>query len=55
MKKVTKVTRQRKPGRYNVYLDDEFALAVDEKILIKYNLFKDTELEDEDIKEMLQS
>lgn len=52
MKKVTKVTRQRKPGRYNVYLDDEFALAVDEKILIKYNLFKDTELEDEDIKEI---
>lgn len=49
---MTKVTRQRKPGRYNVYLDDEFALAVDEKILIKYNLFKDTELEDEDIKEI---
>ena len=52
MKKVTKVTRQRKPGRYNVYLDDEFALAVDEKILIKYNLFKDTELSDEDLKKI---
>ena len=28
MKKVTKVTRQRKPGRYNVYLDDEFDWAL---------------------------
>jgi regulatory protein len=52
MKKVTKVTRQRKPGRYNVYLDDEFALAVDEKILIKYDLFKGTELEDDALKEI---
>ncbi|MCM0583345.1 RecX family transcriptional regulator [Weissella diestrammenae] len=42
MAKVTRVTSTRKPGRYNIYLDDEFAFAVDEKILTSYQLFKDT-------------
>ena len=44
MAAITKVTRQRKPGRYNIYIDDDYAFAVDETILIKYNLFKGTDL-----------
>jgi regulatory protein len=55
MKTVTKVTRQRRPGRYNVYLDDDFALAVDEKILIKYDLFKGTELEEDQLDEIVNA
>lgn len=52
MATVTKVTQQKRPGRYNIYLDDEFALAVDEKILIDYNLFKGTELTESQIAEV---
>ncbi|SUP53035.1 Regulatory protein recX [Weissella viridescens] len=43
---VTKVTQQKRPGRYNIYLDDEFAIAVDENILIRFDLFKGTEVSD---------
>lgn len=49
MPTVTKVTQQRRAGRYNIYLDDEYAFAVDEKVLITYNLFKGTELDEVDI------
>lgn len=52
MQTVTKVTRQRRKGRYNVYLDDEYAFAVDEKILISYNLFKGTTLDETAIDEI---
>lgn len=47
MSTVTRVQQQRRPGRYNIYLDDQFAVAVDEKILIQYNLFKGTEVSEE--------
>lgn len=49
MPTVTKVTQQRRAGRYNIYLDDDYAFAVDEKVLITYNLFKGANLEDADI------
>ncbi|MGY3738019.1 RecX family transcriptional regulator [Weissella soli] len=49
MPKVTKTTRTRTPGRYNIYLDDEFAFAVDEKVLIKYNLFPETAFTSDEI------
>lgn len=49
MPTVTKVTQQRRAGRYNIYLDDEYAFAVDEKVLITYNLFKGTELDEANI------
>ncbi|KRN75484.1 recX protein [Weissella kandleri] len=44
MATVTRVTQTRRPGRYNIYLDDEFAFAVAEKILLDFNLFKGTEV-----------
>ncbi|ATF40759.1 recombinase RecX [Weissella paramesenteroides] len=52
MQTVTKVTRQRRMGRYNIYLDDEYAFAVDEKILITYNLFKGATLDDAAIEQI---
>ncbi|USS89428.1 RecX family transcriptional regulator [Fructilactobacillus cliffordii] len=38
--KVTKVEAQKRPGRYNIYLDDEYAFPVSEEVLIQYHLFK---------------
>lgn len=52
MPKVTKTTRTRTPGRYNIYLNDEFAFAVDEKVLIKYDLFPETEFTTEEIEDI---
>jgi len=52
MATITKVTQQLKPGRYNIYVDDEYAFAVDETILIKYNLFKGTQLTPEEINQI---
>ncbi|RRG18836.1 recombinase RecX [Weissella viridescens] len=49
---VTKVTQQKRPGRYNIYLDDTFAIAIDENILIRFNLFKGTEVSDEMLAEV---
>jgi len=47
MRTITRVTQQKRPGRYNIFLDDDYGFAVDEKILIQYNLFKGTKLDDE--------
>lgn len=55
MKLVTKVSQQRRPGRYNIYLDDTYAFAVDEKVLISYNLFKGTQLDDAMIEDVLSA
>lgn len=49
MAKVTRVQQQRRPGRYNIYLDDEFAIAVDEKILIQFDLFKGRHLDEDEL------
>lgn len=46
MAKVTRVTQTKRNQRYNIYLDDEFAFAVAEKILIQFNLFKGTQVDD---------
>lgn len=42
--KVTKVESQKRPGRYNVYLNDEYAFPISEEVLIKFAIFKGTEL-----------
>ncbi|AVH75556.1 RecX family transcriptional regulator [Weissella koreensis] len=47
MAEVTRVTQTKKNQRYNIYLDDKFAFAVAEKILIQFNLFKGTKVDDE--------
>lgn len=56
MKKITKIEYQKKnKDRLNIYLDDEYAFAIDINILIKYSLKKDMLLDDELIDEILKS
>lgn len=41
---ITKITTQRRKGRYNIFLDEKYAFAVDEALLIKHMLRKDMEI-----------
>ena len=53
MKVITKIGRQKNnPERYNIYLNDEYAFAVDESTLIKFGLMKGKTLEQFDIDEI---
>lgn len=45
MKKITKIEAQKRKGRYNVYLDGQYAFPVAESVLIKYRLMKGVELD----------
>ena len=45
MAKISKIEAQKRPGRYNIYLDGKYAFAVAESILIKYRLMKGMELD----------
>ncbi|HJF53990.1 MAG TPA: recombination regulator RecX [Limosilactobacillus coleohominis] len=49
MKKITKIEAQKRKGRYNVYLDDQYAFPVAENVLIKYRLMKGMELDQNQI------
>lgn len=49
MKKITKIEAQKRKGRYNVYLDDQYAFPVAESVLIKYRLMKGMELDQNQI------
>ena len=42
--KITKIEAQKRKGRYNIYLDGEYAFPVDEAILIKHILHKGMEI-----------
>ncbi|MGB3262159.1 recombination regulator RecX [Paenisporosarcina sp.] len=47
MSVITKIMRQKNnPERYNIYLEEKYAFAVDESLLIKYQLSKGKVLED---------
>ncbi|WP_251545359.1 recombination regulator RecX [Limosilactobacillus caecicola] len=49
MKTITKIEAQKKKGRYNVYLDGQYAFPVAESVLIKYRLMKGMELADQQV------
>ncbi|MEL3962395.1 recombination regulator RecX [Lysinibacillus endophyticus] len=50
---ISKITRQKNnPERYNIYLDEKYAFAVDESTLIKFGLTKGKILEPFDIEEI---
>lgn len=54
MKVITKIGRQKNnPERYNIYLDETYAFAVDEGTLIKFGLMKGKSLEQFDIDEIV--
>lgn len=52
MAKVTKIQAQKRKGRYNIYLDGQYAFPVAETTLIEFRLMKDVELTDGQIKEI---
>ena len=37
---ITSIQAQKRPGRYNIYLGEEYAFPVDEELIIKYMLHK---------------
>lgn len=45
MAKITKISTQKRKGRYNIFLDGHYAWAVTEDVLIKYHLAKGQELD----------
>ncbi|UDM32438.1 RecX family transcriptional regulator [Lentilactobacillus laojiaonis] len=47
MQKITKIEAQKRLGRFNVYLDGNYAFPVSEDVLIKYKIFKGMEVSEE--------
>lgn len=41
---ITSISNQKKPGRYNVFIDEKYAFAVDEQVLIDFMLTKGMEI-----------
>ena len=52
MAKVTKIQAQKRKGRYNVFLDGQYAFPVAETTLIEFRLMNGVELTDDQIKEI---
>jgi regulatory protein len=56
MKKITKIEAQKRhKDRYNLYVNDEFALGVDEDIIIKYSLSVGKEVSDSFIEDVVKA
>ena len=49
---ITKISTQKRKGRYNIFIDNEYAFSVSERTLAEKRLLKGTELSTEDIKEI---
>jgi regulatory protein len=52
---ITKIERQEKRKRYNIYVDYQYKFSVDEDILIKYRLLKEREILPQEIEEIIIS
>lgn len=52
MPTITRITAQKRAGRYNIDLDGAYAFPVAESTLIKYMLTKDMELTDEQVAQL---
>ncbi|MBU3851528.1 MAG: recombination regulator RecX [Candidatus Paralactobacillus gallistercoris] len=52
---ITKITAQKRKGRYNIFLDNQYAFAVGENILIRYGLFKGQEVDAQLQKQLQQA
>ncbi|KRL05991.1 recombination regulator RecX [Liquorilactobacillus oeni] len=42
--KITRITTQKRKGRFNIFLDDEYSFSVSENVLTKYRLHKGQEI-----------
>ena len=51
---ITKVSSQKRPGRYNIFLDDKYAFSASEQTVAEFVLLKGQELTDEKVNEVKQ-
>ncbi|AEG40710.1 recombination regulator RecX [Lactobacillus kefiranofaciens] len=51
---ITKVSAQRRPGRYNIFLDGKYAFSASEKTVAEFVLLKGKELNDQQVEEIRQ-
>ncbi len=49
---ITKIEKQKKGKRYNIYLNDLYAFSIHEDILVSHRLLKDNEINEDNIKEL---
>ncbi|WP_062325335.1 hypothetical protein [Holzapfeliella floricola] len=49
MPTITKISTQKRPGYYNIFLDESYAFSVTEQVLIQFELAKDKELTKEQV------
>ena len=52
---ISSIERQKNRPRYNVYINDEYAFAIHEDILVKFKIRKGLEFDDEDIQDVLKA
>lgn len=43
--KITKITTQKRKGRYNVFIDEHYAFPISEDVMIKFRIFKGMEID----------
>lgn len=55
MMKITNIEAQRNKNRVNIYIDNKFAIGIDDEIRYKYKLEVDMEVDDDFIKEILMA
>lgn len=56
MKKITKIEQQKKRHtRYSIFLNEEFAFGIDKEILLKCSLQEGMELDEKDLKKVIQA
>lgn len=51
---ITKVSVQKRPGRYNIFLDGKYAFSAGEKTVAEFVLLKGKELDDEQVEKIRQ-
>ena len=51
---ITKVSAQKRPGRYNIFLDGKYAFSAGEKTVAEFVLLKGKELDDEQVEKITQ-
>ena len=53
--KITSITAQKRPGRFNVFLDGNYAFSVSEEVLVKFQLLKGKELDSANLEKIFKA
>ena len=54
-KKITKIEAQKRQGRYNIYLDGKFAFGVAENVLIRFQLARGLEIDEQTEQQLIDA